>query len=107
MTRLQGVEPLTDTLLFTATVTAVCVSVTSQLRASRSLFLVTLDVCCLSGCLPVLGDTAVYKDGVYWIMGRTSVDIIKSGGYKISALDVERQLLAHPDITGEEKSTHG
>ncbi|XP_056464283.1 malonate--CoA ligase ACSF3, mitochondrial [Gadus chalcogrammus] len=45
------------------------------------------------------GDTAVYKDGVYWIMGRTSVDIIKSGGYKISALDVERQLLAHPDIT--------
>ncbi|XP_030649763.1 malonate--CoA ligase ACSF3, mitochondrial [Chanos chanos] len=45
------------------------------------------------------GDTAVYRDGVYWIMGRTSVDIIKSGGYKISALEVERHLLAHPDIT--------
>ncbi|XDV17335.1 hypothetical protein PO909_023214 [Leuciscus waleckii] len=45
------------------------------------------------------GDTAVYRDGVYWILGRTSVDIIKSGGYKISALDVERHLLAHPDIT--------
>ncbi|XP_041728626.2 malonate--CoA ligase ACSF3, mitochondrial isoform X1 [Coregonus clupeaformis] len=45
------------------------------------------------------GDTAVYKDGVYWIMGRTSVDIIKSAGYKISALEVERHLLAHPDIT--------
>lgn len=44
------------------------------------------------------GDTALYKDGVYWIMGRTSVDIIKSGGYKISALEVERHLLAHPDI---------
>ncbi|KAM6981093.1 malonate--CoA ligase ACSF3, mitochondrial [Aplochiton taeniatus] len=44
------------------------------------------------------GDTAVYKDGVYWIMGRTSVDIIKSGGYKISALEVERHLLANPDI---------
>ncbi|KAM4630075.1 malonate--CoA ligase ACSF3, mitochondrial-like [Polymixia lowei] len=44
------------------------------------------------------GDTAVYKDGVYWIMGRTSVDIIKSGGYKISALEVERHLLAHPNI---------
>nr|XP_054587835.1 malonate--CoA ligase ACSF3, mitochondrial isoform X1 [Nothobranchius furzeri] len=44
------------------------------------------------------GDTAVYKDGVYWIMGRSSIDIIKSGGYKISALDVERHLLAHPDI---------
>ena len=24
-----------------------------------------------------------YKDGVYRILGRTSVDIIKSGGYKI------------------------
>lgn len=44
------------------------------------------------------GDTAAYRDGVYWIMGRTSVDIIKSGGYKISALEVERHLLAHPDI---------
>lgn len=31
-------------------------------------------------------------------MGRQSVDIIKSGGYKISALDVERVLLFHPDI---------
>ncbi|XP_051918482.1 malonate--CoA ligase ACSF3, mitochondrial [Hippocampus zosterae] len=45
------------------------------------------------------GDTAVFKDGVYWIMGRTKVDIIKSGGYKISALEVERHLLAHPDIS--------
>ncbi|MBN3299433.1 ACSF3 synthetase, partial [Amia calva] len=44
------------------------------------------------------GDTAVYREGVYWIMGRMSVDIIKSGGYKISALEVERHLLAHPDI---------
>ncbi|XP_077165693.1 malonate--CoA ligase ACSF3, mitochondrial [Paroedura picta] len=44
------------------------------------------------------GDTAVYKEGTYWIRGRTSVDIIKSGGYKISALEVERHLLAHPNI---------
>uniref|UniRef100_A0A3Q2ZDA2 Acyl-CoA synthetase family member 3 n=1 Tax=Kryptolebias marmoratus TaxID=37003 RepID=A0A3Q2ZDA2_KRYMA len=44
------------------------------------------------------GDTVIYKDEVYWIMGRTSVDIIKSGGYKISALEVERHLLAHPEI---------
>jgi len=48
-------------------------------------------VCCV-------GDTAVYEDGTYKILGRTSVDIIKSGGYKISALDIERHLLAHPDI---------
>ncbi|KAM5138077.1 malonate--CoA ligase ACSF3, mitochondrial isoform 1-T2 [Mantella aurantiaca] len=45
------------------------------------------------------GDTAMFKDGSYWILGRTSVDIIKSGGYKISALEVERHLLAHPSIT--------
>ena len=45
-----------------------------------------------------LGDTAVYTNGVYKIMGRTSVDIIKSGGYKMSALDIERHLLEHPNI---------
>ncbi|XP_064437292.1 malonate--CoA ligase ACSF3, mitochondrial isoform X1 [Mirounga angustirostris] len=45
------------------------------------------------------GDTAVFKDGSYWIRGRTSVDIIKSGGYKVSALEVERLLLTHPSIT--------
>ncbi|CAH1780092.1 unnamed protein product, partial [Owenia fusiformis] len=44
------------------------------------------------------GDTAMYKAGAYSILGRTSVDIIKSGGYKISALDIERHLLTHPDI---------
>ena len=44
------------------------------------------------------GDTAVYKDGAYSILGRTSVDIIKNGGYKISALDIERHLLSHPSI---------
>ena len=32
------------------------------------------------------------------ILGRTSMDIIKSGGYKISALDVETVLLDHPAI---------
>ncbi|XP_051024827.1 malonate--CoA ligase ACSF3, mitochondrial [Acomys russatus] len=45
------------------------------------------------------GDTAVFKDNRYWIRGRTSVDIIKTGGYKVSALEIERHLLAHPSIT--------
>ncbi|XP_008051345.1 acyl-CoA synthetase family member 3, mitochondrial [Carlito syrichta] len=45
------------------------------------------------------GDTAVFRDGQYWIRGRTSVDIIKTGGYKVSALEVEQHLLAHPSIT--------
>lgn len=29
------------------------------------------------------------------------MDIIKTGGYKVSALEVERLLLAHPSIKGE------
>ena len=33
------------------------------------------------------------------ILGRMSIDMIKSGGYKISALDVERVLSYHPFIS--------
>ncbi|GFS24199.1 acyl-CoA synthetase family member 3 [Elysia marginata] len=44
------------------------------------------------------GDTAKYENGAYFIVGRTSVDVIKNGGYKISALGVEQHLLEHPDI---------
>lgn len=33
-------------------------------------------------------------NGAYFIQGRASVDLIKSGGYKISALEVERKMLA-------------
>lgn len=36
--------------------------------------------------------------GYYFIMGRASVDIIKSGGYKLSALDIEREILALPYV---------
>ena len=38
------------------------------------------------------GDIAVIENGYYRIMGRQSVDIIKSGGYKISALEIEEIL---------------
>ena len=41
------------------------------------------------------GDIAVLDDGYYRIMGRSSVDIIKSGGYKLSALEIEASLLDH------------
>ncbi|NBY36586.1 MAG: long-chain fatty acid--CoA ligase, partial [Verrucomicrobia bacterium] len=44
------------------------------------------------------GDMAVLETGYYRIMGRLSVDIIKSGGYKLSALEIEATLLEHPDI---------
>jgi len=45
------------------------------------------------------GDVAVLEEGYYRIMGRLSVDIIKSGGYKLSALEIEAVLLEHPDIS--------
>ena len=45
------------------------------------------------------GDVAVRDaDGSHRILGRRSVDIIKSGGYKISALEVEAALLGHPAV---------
>jgi len=44
------------------------------------------------------GDIAVYEEGYYRILGRSSVDIIKSGGYKLSALEIESTLLDHPAI---------
>jgi malonyl-CoA/methylmalonyl-CoA synthetase len=44
------------------------------------------------------GDTAVVENGWYRILGRTSVDIIKSGGFKISALEIEEVLRAHPAV---------
>jgi len=45
------------------------------------------------------GDVAVIEDGYYRIMGRSSVDIIKSGGYKLSALEIEGVLLTHDTIS--------
>jgi malonyl-CoA/methylmalonyl-CoA synthetase len=44
------------------------------------------------------GDIAIYENGSYRILGRNSVDIIKSGGYKISALEIEEILRSHPAI---------
>ncbi len=44
------------------------------------------------------GDIATIEDGYFRIMGRSSVDIIKSGGYKLSALEIESALLDHADI---------
>jgi malonyl-CoA/methylmalonyl-CoA synthetase len=44
------------------------------------------------------GDVAVLEGGGYRILGRKSVDIIKTGGYKVSALEIEEVLREHPDI---------
>jgi malonyl-CoA/methylmalonyl-CoA synthetase len=42
--------------------------------------------------------SATGPGGVYRILGRSSVDIIKTGGYKVSALEIEEVLLGHPGI---------
>jgi len=44
------------------------------------------------------GDVAVLERGAYRILGRTSTDIIKTGGYKVSALEIEEVLRTHRDI---------
>ncbi|MGA9380808.1 MAG: acyl-CoA synthetase [Phormidium sp.] len=44
------------------------------------------------------GDFAVVENDNYRILGRMSVDIIKTGGYKVSALEIEEVLRTHSDI---------
>ncbi len=44
------------------------------------------------------GDTAVVENGVYRILGRTNIDILKTGAHKISALEIEDALRQHPAV---------
>ncbi len=44
------------------------------------------------------GDVAIVEEGCYRILGRKSVDIIKTGGYKVSALEIEEVLRTHPSV---------
>lgn len=44
------------------------------------------------------GDVAKYENGIFRILGRSNVDIIKTGAYKVSALEIETHLLEHPSI---------
>ena len=45
------------------------------------------------------GDVALLENDSYRILGRQSVDIIKTGGYKVSALEIEEVLRDHPAIS--------
>ncbi|HEY2366692.1 MAG TPA: AMP-binding protein, partial [Polyangiaceae bacterium] len=46
------------------------------------------------------GDTVARDDGGYFrVLGRTSVDILKSGGYKLSALEIEEALREHAAVS--------
>lgn len=45
------------------------------------------------------GDVAVVDgSGMHRIVGRESVDLIKSGGYRVGAGEIETVLLGHPDV---------
>ena len=44
------------------------------------------------------GDQAVVEKGAWRILGRNSVDILKTGGEKISALEIEDVVRSHPDV---------
>ncbi|KAJ0008373.1 hypothetical protein Pint_29728 [Pistacia integerrima] len=45
------------------------------------------------------GDTGkVDEDGYFIILGRTNADIMKVGGYKLSALEIESVILEHPVV---------
>ena len=44
------------------------------------------------------GDTAIVEAGSYRILGRSSIDIIKTGGFKVSALEIEEELRTHPAV---------
>jgi malonyl-CoA/methylmalonyl-CoA synthetase len=44
------------------------------------------------------GDVAVLEHGSYRLLGRSNVDIIKTGGFKVSALEIEEILRTHPAI---------
>lgn len=44
------------------------------------------------------GDVAIRENGIYRILGRNSVDIIKTGGFKVSALEIESHLLTHEAV---------
>jgi malonyl-CoA/methylmalonyl-CoA synthetase len=45
------------------------------------------------------GDVAVVDGNAYKLLGRRSVDIIKTGGYKVSALEIEDVIRAHPAVS--------
>src|SRR5262249_9999770 len=44
------------------------------------------------------GDVATVEDGAYRLLGRTSIDIINTRGYKVPALEIEDAVRSHPAV---------
>lgn len=45
------------------------------------------------------GDVAIVESGAYKLLGRRSVDIIKTGGFKVSALEIEDAIRACSEVS--------
>lgn len=45
------------------------------------------------------GDMAVVHEGQFRLLGRASIDILKTGGYKVSALEIEELFREHPQVS--------
>jgi malonyl-CoA/methylmalonyl-CoA synthetase len=70
--------------------------VTATIPSSSSSSSLSLASSALAGLESKEGAELSYQS--FRILGRRSVDILKSGGFKISALDVEQEFLCHPNI---------
>src|SRR5260370_2577617 len=44
------------------------------------------------------GDTALFEHGRYRILGRTNIDILKTGSHKVSVLEIDEALRGHPAV---------
>jgi malonyl-CoA/methylmalonyl-CoA synthetase len=63
-------------------------------KATQSAFLIEGDIRFFR-----TGDTVTRdEEGYFKILGRNSVDILKSGGYKLSAIEIEEVFRAHPAV---------
>ncbi|GHC67429.1 acyl-CoA synthetase [Streptomyces cinnamoneus] len=59
----------------------------------------TADACTADGWFRTGDIAAIDADGTHRIVGRASTDLIKSGGYRIGAGEVENALLDHPAVS--------
>lgn len=76
-----------------------CVKSPSLFREYWKLPKVTKDSFIDGGFFRTGDAVKVDEDGYYVILGRTNADIMKVGGYKLSALEIEAVLLEHPIIS--------
>lgn len=76
-----------------------CVKSPSQFKEYWKLPEVTKESFTTDGFFKTGDAVRVDEDGYIIILGRTNADIMKVGGYKLSALEIEAVLLEHPGVS--------